>query len=205
MATKSFSPVLNDGRAKAVAARSEWSSQSAVNEPRLYEGGTRLLNERSRVHQTPTAEDVHKTIIREALIAGCSVGLVPYSANPRVGFRLSALLVNDSLCAIQRITNAQETRRRRQTYAHTGVRADALEKFDTTIFFVAVPGYEQMILVVPSHDLVSMCDAKRVADRISLYIPLAYRPDNPIVDFWAYRDRFDLIPRRPSEPVRRAS
>jgi hypothetical protein len=157
------------------------------------------------LREAPTAEDVHDAIIREALIAGCSVGLVPYSANPRDGFWLSALLINHSLCAIQRITNAQETKRRRQTYAHTGVRADALEKFDTTIFFVAVPGYEQMILVVPSHDLVSKCDAKRVADRISLYIPLAYRPDNPIVDFWAYRDRFDLIPRHPSAPIHLAS
>jgi hypothetical protein len=145
------------------------------------------------VLRTPSANEVRDDIVRKAWRAGCSVGLVPYTAAVNAGYWSTALNINGSLCAIQRITNAQTKKVRRQTYAHTGVTAHAVKSFDAVIFFVVVPGFKTMVLVVPTEVLRSAWRTKRIVGRKSLYIPLVYRPDNAVIDFWAYRDRFDLL------------
>jgi hypothetical protein len=149
-------------------------------------------------NQRPSAKAVRDEIIRKAWRAGLSVALVPYSATVQNGYWLSALTINGLLCAIQIVTNAQMRMTRRQVYAHTGVWADALKKYDAIIFYIAVPRYKRTILPVPTEDLRPLWHTKRTIGRKSLYIPLVYRPDNAVIDFWAYRDRFDLL----SRPVR---
>jgi hypothetical protein len=175
-------PAIVDGRAKA------WCQRRRLHE--FVRGD--LVNHQIDT-QRPNAKAVRDEIIRKASRAGLGVALVPYSATVPNGYWLSALNINGLLCAIQIITNAQMRMTRRQVYAHTGVLADALEKFDAIIFYIAVPGYRRTILLVPTEDLRSLWHTKRIVGRKSLYIPLAYRPDNAVIDFWAYRDRFDLL------------
>ena len=83
--------------------------------------------------------------------AGHSVDFVPYNEKKlSLGYWHTALLIDGQLCYIQTVTNAQSRPHRKQVYAHTGVHWAALDKYAVMIFFVAVPGYEQMTLVVPT-------------------------------------------------------
>jgi hypothetical protein len=145
----------------------------------------------------PDAEDVLLEVAAAASQAGHRVDFVPYNENKlSQGFWHTALRIDGQLCFIQIVTNAQSRPRRRQVYAHTGVHSPAMDKYAVMIFFVAVPGYEQMTLVVPTDDMRQALSGKSTKDdRISLYIPLAYRPNDPVLDFLAYKDAWDTIPR----------
>ncbi len=121
---------------------------------------------------------------------------MPYNENKlSQGYWQTALLIDGQLCYIQTVTNAQSRPHRKQVYAHTGVHWAALDKYAAMIFFVAVPGYKQMTLVVPTEDMrkVLSCGSKH-DDRVSLYIPLAYHPNDPVLDFLAYEDAWGAIP-----------
>jgi hypothetical protein len=168
-------------------------SEARLDEKQFYGRKNRRVDS-----QRSNAKAVRDEIIKKAWRAGLSVALVPYTATVKNGYWLSALTINGLFCAIQIVTNAQMRMTRRQVYAHTGVSADALEKYDAIIFYVAVPSYKRTILLVPTEDLRSLWHTKRIIGRKSLYIPLVYRPNNAVIDFWAYRDRFDLL----SRPVR---
>jgi hypothetical protein len=148
---------------------------------------------------TRHAEDVLLEVATAASRAGHSVDFVPYNEKrPSLGFWQTALLIDGHLCAIQTVTNAQSRLHRKQVYARTGVHWAALEKYSVMIFFVAVPGYEPMTLVVPTADMrkVASNESNTSAkdDRISLYIPLAYRPNDPVIDFLAYQDAWGAVP-----------
>ena len=142
------------------------------------------------------AEDVLLEVAAAASRAGHSVDFVPYNENKlSQGYWQTALLIDGQLCYIQTVTNAQSRPHRKQVYAHTGVHWAALDKYAVMIFFVAVPGYKQMTLVVPTEDMrkVLSCGSKH-DDRVSLYIPLAYHPNDPVLDFLAYEDAWGAIP-----------
>ena len=142
------------------------------------------------------AEDVLLEVAAAASRAGHSVDFVPYNEKKlSLGYWHTALLIDGQLCYIQTVTNAQSRPHRKQVYAHTGVHWAALDKYAVMIFFVAVPGYEQMTLVVPTADMrkVLTCESTK-DDRISLYIPLVYHPSHPVLDFLAYRDAWATVP-----------
>ena len=142
------------------------------------------------------AEDVLLEVAAAASRAGHSVDFVPYNEKkPSQGYWQTALLIDGQLCYIQTVTNAQSRPHRKQVYAHTGVHWPALDKYAVMIFFVAVPGYQPMTLVVPTADMrkVLSCGSKN-DDRVSLYIPLAYHPNDPVLDFLAYEGAWGAIP-----------
>jgi hypothetical protein len=58
---------------------------------------------------------------------------------------------------------------------------------------LAVTGNKRTVLIVPTDNLRSLWHTEQISGRKSLYIPLVYRPNKAIIDFWAYRDRFDLL------------
>jgi hypothetical protein len=161
---------------------------------------TRLSWKRGRVTAAPLhAEDVLLEVAAAASNAGHEVDFVPYNEKKlSQGYWHTALLIDGQLCFIQHVTNAQSRPHRKQVYAHTGVHLAALEKYAVMIFFVTVPGYEQMTLVVPTADMRKLLptefSASKKDDRISLYIPLAYRPSHPVLDFLAYQDAWNAVP-----------
>ena len=164
---------------------------------------TRLSCKRTRVTAAPLhAEDVLLEVAAAAEQAGHNVEFVPYNEKKlSQGYWHTALLIDGQLCYIQIVTNAQSRPHRKQVYAHTGVHLPALDKYSAMIFFVAAPGYEQMTLVVPTADMRKALLSSETSqtktgndDRISLYIPLVYRPDHPVLDFLAYQDAWGAIP-----------
>jgi hypothetical protein len=159
---------------------------------------TRLSGKRNRVVAAPLhAEDVLLEVAAAASSAGHEVDFVPYNEKKlSQGYWHTALFIDRQLCFIQHVTNAQSRPHRKQVYAHTGVNTPALDKYAVMIFFVTVPGYEQMTLVVPTADIrKALSNEPHKGDRISLYIPLAYRPSDPVLDFLAYQDAWGVIPR----------
>jgi hypothetical protein len=84
--------------------------------------------------------------MRKARRAGFSVELVPHSTMVPGGYWLSALNINGFLCEIQIISNAQSRDSRRQIYAHTGVTAYALHRFEFILFYLAVTGFKRRLI-----------------------------------------------------------
>lgn len=140
----------------------------------------------------PTALQLRDWVAQQARKAGCTVELVPYK-DPSWGYRISALKINGVICTIQRLTNAQNKPGRKQVYASTGVRGDALKNYHVTIFGVVTPGFKRMALVVPSHHMRDTCRGRNARRPCSLRIPLKYRPENPVIDFVSFDRRWDLI------------
>jgi hypothetical protein len=127
-----------------------------------------------RTIQAPAARVAPKRAVRSVLLKR--------SGDPAKRYRHNAVLVDGKLEAVHHIQKARRGRGRTISYAATTLYRTRLQRGGWSIFVVDVRGFGRRVFRSRNRDLLRTLFAGS-QNRVTAYIPLAGRPDNPRHDF----------------------
>lgn len=143
--------------------------------------------------------------IRLARKAGYSIDVVRHkhpNGKPYQGVKVSKtrLIINGHMCNVRNITTSHVysvSANVAVSYAKTFIRSIILRPVEFVIFHVSIRGRKARTFIVPKHVLLSTYFRGNRQGSVAIYFPLrkSNRKDRrkPLVDFFEYEDRWDLL------------
>ena len=104
-------------------------------------------------------------------------------------YRHRAVMVGSNIEPVHHLRNARSSRGRGLKYATTTLYQNVLEQTTWSLFVIDVPGFPQRVIRSRNRRLLQSLFGGQ--DRMSVYIPLDGRPENPRYDFLADEDNWD--------------